>query len=139
MQSLLTQNPKADPFSVFRSPSRKTSDHHLGDTEAIQFPRERNQIRVGRNAGYFPFRFRFAVHAVQASLLANLKAPFACPWPRANWAAVRCRRAKRCHGVFCNVPRVLMACFSTGSNARERPEGSSAAPDRKGRGRCTHR
>jgi hypothetical protein len=43
---------------------------------------------------------------------------------------VRCRRAKRCHGVFCNVPMVLMACFSTRSNSRERPEGSSAAPER---------
>jgi hypothetical protein len=30
---------------------RETSDHPGGDTEAIQFPRERNQIRVGRDAG----------------------------------------------------------------------------------------
>jgi hypothetical protein len=53
----------------------KSAEHDVGDSETIEFPRQRNQVGLGRGAGYFPFRFRLAVHASQASWLANRNTP----------------------------------------------------------------
>ena len=55
---------------------RETSHHHVGDTGANGFTRQRNQIGVGRDAGYFAIRFRFAFYALQTAWLANLKTLF---------------------------------------------------------------
>ena len=58
----------------------KAADDDIGDTQTVEFTSERNQIGVGRDAGYFPCRIRFAVHNVQASLVAKRNTPLG--WPR---------------------------------------------------------
>jgi hypothetical protein len=97
---------------------RKPADHHVGDTQAVEFPGQRNQIGVGRNARYFPRRIKFIVHVVQASWVENRNTPLGWPRPWASRADVRCRRAKRCQGVLCNWPMTLTVGSSTEGKIR---------------------
>lgn len=101
----------------------ETSNQHLRDTEAIEFPRERNQIGLGRDADYFPFRFRFAIHAVQASLLANLKTPLGWPRPRANWRRCVADERSAASGSCATSRWVLMVLCSKGPKSRKRRGG----------------
>lgn len=60
---------------------RLASDHRVGDTGGIKFPRGRNQFGVGREVGHCPVRDTFAVQALQLVWLANFKTPLG--WPAA--------------------------------------------------------
>jgi len=65
------------------------SDYRVGGTGGIKFPRERNQLGVGREVGHFPVRYPFAVLALQSAWLANFKTPLA-------WPAGRGPTGRRC-------------------------------------------
>lgn len=107
--------------------NRESADDHIGDTEAVEFACERNQIGIGRNPGYFPRRIRLAVHVEQASLVANRNTPFGWPQPCASRAAVRWSRANLSQGVLSNCPMILIAgvSVSTGLKSRNGCEASS--------------
>ena len=80
----------------------------------------------GWNAGYFPLRFRVAVHWEQASFDANRKTPLGWPWPFARRAEVLWRRTKRCQGVFYILPSVFIAFASINGSSFFRSGGSCA-------------